>query len=67
MLEHESDMALAGAAGERIFAVERNLAGIRPVEPRDDPQQRGLARARRPQQRQQFAVGDLQVDAVERR
>ena len=66
MLEHESDMALAGAAGERVFAVERNLAGIRPVEPGDDPQQRGLARARRPEQRQQFAVGDLQIDAVER-
>ena len=66
VLEHETDMALAGAAGQRVLAVERHLAGIRPVEARDDPQQRGLAGTRRPQQRQQFAVGDLEVDAIER-
>ena len=33
MLEHESDTALAGAAGERVFAIERHLAG--------DPASRG--------------------------
>ena len=66
VLEHESDMALAGAVGERVLAVERNLAGIGPVQPGDDPQQRGLARARRPEQRQQLAVGDLEIDVVER-
>ena len=62
MLEHESDLTFAGAARERVFAVERDLAGIRPVEPGDNPQQRSLARARRPEQRQQFAVRGLQVD-----
>ena len=66
MLEHEADMALAGAARQRVLAVERHLAGVRPVEAGDDPQQRGLARPRRPEQRQQLAVGDLQIDAVER-
>ena len=66
VLEHESDMALAGSAGERILAVERNLAGVGPIQPGDDAQQRGLARTRRPEQRQQFAIGDLQIDAVER-
>ena len=66
MLEHEADMALAGAARQRVLAVERHLAGIRPVEAGDDPQQRGLARAGRPEQRQQFALGDLEVDIVER-
>ena len=66
MLEHEADMALAGAARERILAVEGDLAGIRPVEAGDDPQQRGLAGARRPEQRQQLAVADLQIDIVER-
>jgi len=49
VLEHESDMALAGAAGERIFAVERDFTGIRPIQPGDDPQQRGLAGARWPE------------------
>ena len=67
MLEHESDTALAGAARERVLAIERHLAGIRPVEAGDDPQQRGLARARWSQQRQQFAVGDLEVDTVKGR
>ena len=66
VLEHEADMALAGAARQRILAVERHLAGIGPVEARDDPQQRGLAGAGRAEQRQQFAVADLQIDVVER-
>ena len=66
MLEHESDMALAGAVGQRVLAVERNFARIGPVEAGDDPQQRGLARPGRPEQRQQFAVTDPQVDMIER-
>ena len=66
MLKHEADMALAGAVRQRVLAVERNLAGVGPVQPGDDPQQRGLARARRPEQRQQLAIGDLEVDIVER-
>ena len=57
---------LSGGQRQRILAVERNLAGVRPIQPRDDPQQRGLARTRRPEQRQQFAIVDLQIDVVER-
>jgi len=56
---------LAGAMRQRVLAVERNFTRIRPIQPGDDPQQRGLARARRSQQRQQFAAGDLEIDAVE--
>src|SRR3954447_18648074 len=59
-------MPLAGAMRQRILAVEGNRAAIRPVEPGDDPQQRGLARAGRPEQRQQLAIGDLEVDVVQR-
>ncbi len=58
MLEHEADMALARALRQRVLAVEGDLAGIRPVETGDDPQQRGLARAGRAEQRQQLAVVD---------
>ncbi len=43
MLEDEPDIPLAGAARQRVLAVERDLTGIRPVEPCDNAQQRGLA------------------------
>jgi hypothetical protein len=43
VLEHEADLPFAGAANERILAVEIDLARVGPVEPCDDPQQRGLA------------------------
>ena len=66
VLEHEADVALAGAVAQRILAVDPHFAGIRPVEAGDDPQQRGLARTGRTEQRQQFALADLQVDIVER-
>ena len=66
MLEHEPDMTLAGAVGQRVLAIERNVARIGPVEAGDDPQQRGLARTGRPEQRQQFAIADPQVDMIER-
>ena len=64
MLEHESHLTLAGAADKRVFAVERNLAEVWPIEACNDPQQRGLARTRRAEQRQQFAIADLEIDAV---
>ena len=66
MLEHETDLTIPGTMGKRVLAVERHFAGIRPIEPRDDPQQRGLAGTRRPQQCQQLAVGNPEVDAIER-
>ena len=67
VLEHETDMALARAMAERVLAVDPHFPGVGPVEPGDDPQQRGLARTRRAEQRQQFALADFQIDIVERR
>ena len=67
MLEHEADIALADAAGEGVIAVEQDLPLVRPFQAGDDPQQRGLARAGRPEQRNEFAGLDLQVDVGERR
>src|SRR5437868_2503309 len=64
VLEYESHLTLAGPPDKRVFAVERDLAGIRPIEACNDPQQRGLARTRRAEQRQQFAIADLEIDAV---
>ncbi len=45
----------------RVAPVERDRAGERD-ESRDRPQQRGLARAVRPDQAEPLAVGDLEVD-----
>src|SRR6185437_8578636 len=66
VLEHEADMALAGLAQQRVLAIEKDFAGIRPVEAGDDPKQRGLARTGRSKQRQQFTVGHPEIDAIER-
>ena len=67
VLEDEADMALAGAARQRILAVEADAAGVRPFEAGDDAQKCRLAGAGRSQQRQQLAAFDPEVDIVERR
>src|SRR5208283_4505181 len=61
-----TDLALANADVARVLAMEQHLAGIRPLQPRDYPEQRGLARSRQPQQRDQLAGFDMQVDIVNR-
>ncbi len=66
MLEHEADIALADAVRQRILAVELHLAFVRPLEARDDAQQRRLARTGRTEQRDQFAGADIELDLVER-
>src|SRR3546814_11607965 len=45
---------------------DADAAGADGLQPGDHPQQRGLAAARRPDQHDELAVGDLQVDAVDR-
>ena len=47
-------------------SVEDVAAGRRPIEAADDVHQRGLARARRPDDRQELAALDDEVDAVQR-
>ena len=66
MLKHKADLAIAHAAIGRLFAVEMHRAGVRQLQPRDDPQQRGFARARQSQQRDQFAGRDVEADVIER-
>ena len=66
VLKYETDLALANADVAGVLAVEQHLAGVRRFQPRDYPQQRGLARARQPQQRDQLAGFDMQVDSVNR-
>src|SRR5271170_3099052 len=66
MLKDETDLALADADGAGVLAMEQHLAGVRCLQPRDYSQQRGLARARQPQQRDQLAGFDMQVDIINR-
>ncbi len=66
VLEHEPDLApLRGDVGH-VLAVDLHAARVRELEPADDPQQRRLARARRPEQRGQRAVRDIEGHVVER-
>ena len=62
MLEDKAHCRLPTCAGRRPRrGKDRSAAVVRLFQPGDDPQQRGLARARRPQQRHQFAGGDAQA------
>ena len=55
VLEHEADIALLHGELQRVLAVEQHAAGGRHVEAGEDPEQRRLARARRPEQRHELA------------
>ena len=66
VLEHEADIAVARRgsrppAGNASFSA----AGIRPVQAGEDAQQRGLARSRRAEQRQELAVPRRQRHAIQ--
>ncbi len=70
-LEDEPDVVGAPAGdlglGEvaQILAVDDDLALGRPVQPRDQVQERGLARSRRSHQGQVFTLGDLEVEVCQ--
>src|SRR5205085_9720844 len=64
VLEHEADLALAHVGVRRILAVEEHGAAVGHLQPRDDAQQRRLARARRTEQRDELAGPDVEVQVV---
>jgi hypothetical protein len=57
---------LVGRAPHRVLAEELDLAGRRPVDAADDVEQRGLARAVRPDHRMDGALADVEIDVAER-
>src|SRR6476659_8276303 len=65
VLEHETDIALADTARQRVLAVEMDLALIGPVQSGDDTQQRGLARSGWNERRDQLARVNVEIDVVE--
>ena len=67
MLEHQADATLARRHAVHRAAVDDDVAGIDELQAGEHAQQRGLAGARRTQQRQEFARRDGQADAVQRR
>jgi hypothetical protein len=65
VLEDEADAALLRRQPRRVGAAHDDRAGVGHLEAGDHAQQRRLARAARPEQRGQPAVGRLERDVVE--
>ena len=63
-LEHHGDAALGRRQSVDALAADADLAGGDVLEPGDQAQQRGLAAAGRPDEDDELAVGDVEVDAV---
>ena len=66
VLEHHADVALVRRLVGRQLAADPDLACRRLDQPGDDHQQRGLARARGPEQRQELALGKVEARIGER-
>ena len=66
VLEHEAHLARPGMPFGDVLAVLLDQPLVGKLEAGDDPQERGLARARRAEQRQQRAVRHVERHAIER-
>jgi hypothetical protein len=66
LLEDHVDVAPERRDADHVTAVEEDLAGGRLLEAGDHPQGGRLAAARGAQQREELALGDPQVDALDR-
>ena len=62
VLEHHPDVALRRREPRDILAADQDLPAAHLVQPRDEPQDRTLAAARRPQKRQETARLDIEID-----
>ena len=65
-LEDDAEIAQARRDADEACTVLRHFAGIGRLEAGDDPQQRGLAAARRTEKADEFAFVDVQADVVQR-
>ena len=65
LLKHRVDPALVGRHLRHIRAVKQDLAAGGRLKPAQQAQKRGLAAARRAQQRDELALADVEVDIVE--
>jgi hypothetical protein len=65
VLEHEPDAADRDVLRRGILVVEQDGTRVGNLEARDDPQQRRLARARRPDQGDELPARHVEGDIVE--
>ncbi len=65
VLKNEAHAALAGANAKDAFTLESHITRIRPIETGDDAQKSRFAGTGRPEKRQQFALPNAQVHALE--
>ena len=65
VLEDRVDVTVERRDGRDVGAVEQDPALGRQLEAGDHPEGRRLARARRPEHREELAVADVEVDAVD--
>ena len=65
VLEDHGDVALGGLQVVDPPLADMDVAGGRRLQPGDDPQQGGLAAARRPEDDEKLAVGDLDRDLLQ--
>src|SRR3546814_16962621 len=66
MLRDEAHLEVGDLEAGNVLTVEFDAAGVGKFQPRDDAQQRRLARPRRAEQREEFAVAHVEVDALQR-
>ena len=66
-LEDHGHVSVAGAGLGDVGAVDKNLPLVNRLQPGEHAQRGGLAAARRADKHQELAVGDLQVEAADRR
>ena len=65
VLEHHADLALVRRQARQRLALEQDLAGGRRLEAGEHHQRRRLARARGPEQRQELAALDVEMEIVD--
>ena len=66
VLEHGVEVAVVRGESGDVRSAEQDGAGGRKLEPGDHAEHRGLAAARWPEEREELAVVDREVDAVDR-
>src|SRR3546814_6553020 len=66
MLEDETDASFTDRLTGDVFVTEEDSPGVGKFEAGDAAQQRGLAGAGRPEQRDQLARCDVEINAAER-
>ncbi|ABA50513.1 hypothetical protein BURPS1710b_1039 [Burkholderia pseudomallei 1710b] len=64
-LEHHRDAALRARHVVDLRAVDQQLAARNLLEPRDHPHQRGFAAAARPDEHDELAVDDVEIDVAQ--